>query len=68
MSYLKFLDKLPKPIDEMQLNDGSFASAHLTIPQLDGTQMPIAMQNMSTLSEMLGMYYTPIGNGTKHVE
>lgn len=69
---LKSLRQLPEPTDEVLVKnkDGSsyLAPSHITIPQPDGSSVPIATHDVSHASKMLGVHFAPIGDGTTHVK
>ena len=65
---LKELEDLPAPIGEVVRKDGTIAPAHITIPQPDGSVLPIVTLNVDEPSKMLGMHFAPIGDTTHHME
>jgi hypothetical protein len=42
--------------------------AHIIIPQLGGTEMPIITHDVTTALKMLGVHFSPAGNSPMHVE
>ena len=68
---LKRLKEFPEPLGEVMKDDGKggtcTAPAHLRIPQVDGSEAPIESWDINHPSKMLGVYFTPVGNGKPHM-
>jgi len=69
---LKPLSKLPAPsawVDVTQ-KDGSIKlePSHISVPQPDGSSVPIPTKDVTEATEMLGMFFAPIGNSVPHIE
>ena len=64
---LKHLKDLPPPIAEVARKDGTLAPAHITIPQPDGSEVPIATLDVDEASKMLGFHFAPFGGSLHHM-
>ena len=42
--------------------------AHIIIPQLGGTEMPIITHDVTTALKMLGVHFSPAGNSPTHIK
>ena len=57
---LKSIRELPPPIAEVTRKDGATAPAHITIPQPDGGELPIATLDVTTPAKMLGSSFVRV--------
>ena len=48
--------------------DDETAPAHITIPQPDGLPVPISTLEVSTASEMIGVFFRPNEDGSSHMQ
>ena len=46
---------------------GDSAPSHISVMQPDGSRVPIPTLEVDDPSKMLGVYFCPAGDGTKHV-
>jgi len=69
---LKPLSKLPAPSARVEVTqkDGliKLEPSHISVPQPDGSSVPIPTKDVTEATEMLGMFFAPIGNGVPHIE
>ena len=67
---LKKVKDLPAAatIMETDREEGETAPAHITIPQPDGPPVPIPTLEVSTSSEMLGVFFRPDSDGSSHMQ
>jgi len=59
---------LPLPGSYIPQDEGPSAPSHITIPQPNGTQVPIPTRDVTVASEMLGIFFAPLGKGTEHIK
>ena len=64
---LKQPHELPPPIATVKDDSGRTLPCHITVPQPDGSHVPIPTLNVKDPSEMLGFWFNPLGDGIKHV-
>jgi len=48
--------------------EGTTAPMYITIPQPEGQPVPIPTLQVSTPSEILGVFFSPDGNGSSHIQ
>ena len=64
---LKPLQDLPEP--QCYIPEGDvLLPSHIYIPQPLGPPVPIVIHNVTTMSKMLGVHFSPAGNYSVHVE
>ncbi|KAL7534941.1 hypothetical protein ACHAXR_006173 [Thalassiosira sp. AJA248-18] len=67
---LKSRSQLPAPSALIEVKkDGTITlePSHISIPQPDGTMAPIPTVDVATATEMLGVFFAPVGNGAPHI-
>ncbi len=64
---MKSLCDLPEPTQYIS-EGGSLFPLHITIPQPVGPDAPIITHNVTTVSNVLGVDFSPAGNSTTHME
>lgn len=63
---MKRVNELPEPSHHVTV-DGKVHPSHITIPQPDGSSVPIPTFEVDAPSKMLGYWFSPAGDGKKHV-
>ena len=64
---LATIDNLPEPYALIQQDEGPPLPSHMTVPLPDGTNAPIPTLPPTTASLMLGVWFGPASQGTKHI-
>ncbi len=64
---MRTISSLPTPLGLITMPDGSTAPSHLRVPLPDGTSAPIPTLRNEETSFMLGVHWSPLLGGSKHV-
>ena len=68
---LKSRSQLPEPecLIEVKRKDGTvgYEPSCISVPQTGGDSAPILTLDVKTVTEMLGVFFDPVGNGIPHI-
>jgi hypothetical protein len=64
---MRTISSLPTPSALITMPNGSTAPSHLRVPLPDGTSVPIPTLRNEETSLMLGVHWSPLWGGGKHV-
>ena len=65
---LKTLRHLPTPGFSVEVKEKGHQPAHITVPQSDGSNVPIPTVDVTEATEMLGILFAPTGDIGAHIE